>query len=123
MEYKEIFKLKCILEEENIPFRFVDNSMTFKGGEYGTFQYYRIYVPSFLRKVISVVQGSGSKGGTEDLLEITGLLTEEERIKHDGVLGGLTSEQVFERIQKYYLVHKSEERKCRTQKYSNLKKC
>lgn len=50
----------------------------------------------------------GSYGRQEGLLEIMGLLTEEE-LKYDSVLGHLTAEQVFERWHKHWLENHFEE--------------
>ena len=51
-------------------------------------------------QVISVIEGMGTYGAEDDLLEIMGLLTEEEG-HTDCVRGWLTAENVFERIMKW----------------------
>ena len=96
MKYTEIFKLKKMLEENNIPFDYEDNSLC-KGS-----QHHQICVPCFdlKKRVISVIQGFGTYGGQADLLEIMGLMTKEEKAD-DGVAGWLTADNVFERIKKY----------------------
>ena len=53
------------------------------------------------KRIISIVQGYGTYGEEDDLLEIMGLLTEEEE-KIDSVTGYLTAEDVFNRIVKYF---------------------
>jgi hypothetical protein len=97
MKYNEIFKLKKMLEENNIPFEFFDHSLI------RPCQRYQICVPSsepIQKRVISVLQGRGTYGGEDDLLEIRGLLTEEEA-ERDTIVGWLTAENVFERIKKH----------------------
>lgn len=96
IEYNEIFKLKKMLEERNIPFEFLDHNLI------RPCQRYQICVPSsepIQKRVISIIQGSGTYGGQDNLLEIRGLLTEEE---YDSIAGWLTAEAVFERIKKYF---------------------
>ena len=97
-EYKEIFKLKEMLEEANIPFEFEDNS-----GRSVHFRLYHIGYPVLppVGCVCSVVEGNGTYGGKIDKLEIMGLLTEEEK-EYDSVKGCLTAEDVFGRIKKHY---------------------
>ena len=51
--------------------------------------------------VCSVIEHDGSYGREQDLLEIMGLLTDEE-YEHDEVVGFLSAENVFERIKKHY---------------------
>ncbi len=96
MKYTEIFKLKKMLEENNISFDYIDNSLS-RGS-----QHHQICVPRFdlKKRVISVIQGAGTYGGQDDLLEIMGLMTEEEE-ENDRVVGWLSAENVFERIKKY----------------------
>ena len=52
-------------------------------------------------RVSDAICHNGSYGRQDGLLEMTGLLTEEE-LEEDGVLGWLTAEQVFERWQKHW---------------------
>ena len=54
-----------------------------------------------LFSVCSVVENCGTYGGKSDLLEISGLLTEEER-KIDSVKGFLSAENVFQRIKNHW---------------------
>ena len=59
-------------------------------------------------RVSDAVCHSGSYGRHDGLLEMMGLLTEEE-LAEDGVLGWLTAEQVFERWHKHWLETHAEE--------------
>jgi hypothetical protein len=52
-------------------------------------------------RVCSVICHNGSYGHEDGLLEIMGLLTEEE-LKHDSVRGWLTADDVFSRIKQHY---------------------
>lgn len=58
------------------------------------------YGPGF-GAVCSAIETPGSYGSKDDRIEISGLLTEDE-YKHDSVVGGLTAEDVFERIKKHW---------------------
>ena len=53
-----------------------------------------------------MIQGYGTYGGKQNLLEIMGLLTPEES-KSDCVCGWLTAEDVFARIKAHYETEKS----------------
>ena len=93
MQYKEIFKLKEMLEKAGIPF---EMSSFFDG--------YQIGYPSFKDDeytVCSVIEHNGSYGRESDLLEIMGLLTDDEK-KFDSVAGWLTANNVFDRINKHW---------------------
>ena len=125
-KYKEIFKLKEMLEKAEIPYIFIDrveeDRKLMKNNEYlneylKDKEYYQILLFNDFREVmehyntykvfdnekriISIVQGYGTYGEEDDLLEIMGLLTEEEE-KIDDVTGYLTAEDVFNRIVKYF---------------------
>ena len=125
-KYKEIFKLKEMLEKAEIPYIFIDrfeeDRKLMKNNEYlneylKDKEYYQILLFNDFREVmeryntykvfdnekiiISIVQGYGTYGEEDDLLEIMGLLTEEEE-KIDSVTGYLTAEDVFNRIVKYF---------------------
>ena len=125
-KYKEIFKLKEMLEKAEIPYIFIDrfeeDRKLMKNNEYlneylKDKEYYQILLFNDFREVmehyntykvfnnekriISIVQGYGTYGEEDDLLEIMGLLTEEEE-KIDDVTGYLTAEDVFNRIIKYF---------------------
>ena len=125
-KYKEIFKLKEMLEKAEIPYIFIDrfeeDRKLMKNNEYlneylkdkeyyqillfndfrEVMEYYNTYkVFDNEKRIISIVQGYGTYGEEDDLLEIMGLLTEEEE-KIDDVTGYLTAEDVFNRIVKYF---------------------
>ena len=87
-KYKEILRLKCMLEKEKIPFKF---SELFGG--------YHIVYPNNQFTECSVIEHNYSYGREQDLLEIKGLLTKNEK-KYDYVLGYLSAEEVFKRIKK-----------------------
>ena len=89
-EYNEIFKLKSMLEENHVPFEWIEHNDLRNG--------YQICYPEKDEKcVCSVIEHSFSYGNEKDLLEIQGLLTEEEE-ECDSVLGNLTADDVFQRI-------------------------
>jgi hypothetical protein len=52
--------------------------------------------------ICSVIESPMSYGHEEDLLELSGLLTEEE-YKNDSVKGYMTAEEVYSRIKKLWL--------------------
>lgn len=93
-KYKEIFRLKGMLEGEGIPF---------KWRERPEFHGHQICFPTTGDGcVCSVIEHDGSYGCEEDLLEIQGLMSEEEERKvGDTVLGSLTAENVFARIKAF----------------------
>ena len=96
--YKEIFKLKEMLEKAQIPFVFKEHNDDRNG--------YQILYPSVGEKSkCSVIEHSYSYGNEQDLLEIMGLLTDEES-EYDSIVGFLSAENVFERIKKDYENHK-----------------
>lgn len=98
MKYKEIFKLKQMLEDANIPFEFFDNTF-----DESSFLSYQIIInDKNNEKLCDAIQCLGSYGEKEDLIEIMGGLTQKEG-KYDSVLGGLTAEEVFERFKYCYL--------------------
>lgn len=94
MQYKEIFKLKEMLEKAGIPF---EMSSFFDG--------YQIRYPSLkddeytVCLVIESRISYSSRCG--DLLEIMGLLTDEEK-ETDEVVSCLTANNVFNRIKKHW---------------------
>lgn len=98
MRYKEIFKLKEMLEKAGIPHKFI-NWKT----EWFRHEKWQITYPNVEPQncICSCIEGFGTYGEEQDLLEIRGLLTEEE-FENDSVLGHLTAEEVFERIEKHY---------------------
>jgi hypothetical protein len=90
MNKPEILKLKDLLVDADIPF---DLHEQFDG--------YQICYPNTKNLRCSVIEFNGSYGYEGNLLEIMGLLTEEER-RYDTVAGSLTAEDVFGRIKEDY---------------------
>lgn len=113
MEYKEIFRIKKMLEEANIPFKFTDDLFHVKdkisrgGLDYIRFNSFypayqiKIYRNGTKEDICDVVQHYASYGSERDLLEIMGGLTKEEQ-DCDSVLGYLTAEEVFKRFKQCY---------------------
>lgn len=91
-DYKEIFKLKELLEKARIPFVWKERKES---------NGYQILYLDADDVVCSVIEHSFSYGNEKDLLEIQGLLTEKEE-ECDSVLGNLTAVNVFERIGKHF---------------------
>ena len=89
-KYNEIFKLKKMLEKSLVPFEWKECDKPSKQG-------FQILYPNDKNRVCSVIEHSFSYGNERDLLEIQGLLTEEEE-ECDSVLGNLTADDVFQRI-------------------------
>ena len=108
----EIFKLKRMLEEANIPFTFTDDFFHIRerrkkypqNDEFWEW-YIEKHYPAYqirLNKYIDVIEYYGSHGYEEDLLEIMGGLTKEEEEQHGSVLGWLTAEEAFKRFKYCY---------------------
>ena len=98
-DLKEIFKLKTMLDKENIPYEFYN--YCFKNDYDNKFiENWQIVVPSIVNTVISIVEGVGTFGYKEDKLEIQGLLTDYEK-EFDCVVGSLSADEVFQRIKEY----------------------
>lgn len=96
MQYNEIFKLKDLMVENNIPFDFNE-----------LFGGFHLSYPSRDKCICSVIEHDFSYGRKSDLLEIQGLMTETEiKRTDDTVLGFLTAENVFKRIKKHYKKYK-----------------
>lgn len=90
--YNEIFKLKELLEKGNIPFEFKN----FHDG-------YQIIIKNKNNfRIADAIENEYSHGNEEDLLEIMGGVTEEEEEEFGGVLGWLSSEEVFKRFKYCY---------------------
>lgn len=115
-KYNEIFKLKKMLEDAHIPFDWIENWGYDKSKleemeriAPDLVERYQICYPMFASdgQVLSAIQGFGTYGAEQDLIEIMGLLTPEEQ-KYDCVVGHLTAKDVFERIQKHYNNKKGE---------------
>ncbi len=92
----EIKKLHKMLTDAGIPHTFKTHPVDENG--------FQILYPfdSPKKSVCSVVELDWSYGGCEDLLEMHGLLTKEE-LEYDTVVGWLTAEEVFRRIQKHFM--------------------
>ena len=92
-KYKEIFRLKEMLEKENIPFVFRN-----------LFDGFQICYPvNDENRICSVIEHNGSYGHKQDKLEIMGLMTKkEDETINDVVIGYLTAKNVFKRIKKHY---------------------
>lgn len=100
MKYKEIFKLKEMLEKAKIPFEFADrNPLGVRWAEKWQIGY--PVLPPDDGNICSVIEGMGTYGQEQDLLEIMGLLTPEEG-EDDSVKGYLTAKDVFKRIKNHY---------------------
>lgn len=106
MKYKEIFKLKEMLEDAGIPFDFKEHfglPEEIVKAFPDICEHYQILYPSESDRYISVIEGFGTYGAERDLLEIMGGLTPEEiEANQDDVVGGLTAENVFDRIKNHY---------------------
>lgn len=109
-KYNEIFKLKSMLEENHIPFEWIEHT-DFKNG------YQICYPEKGEKRVCSVIEHSFSYGNEKDLLEIQGLLTADEE-KCDSILGNLTADDVFQRILSHWKETK-EKTTCRPFKSCN----
>lgn len=105
VDYKEIFKLKVMLDDKKIPYEFLDRSIVMDNTLYKPFYQLIVYIPDEELeekiRLISVVEGYGTYGEKIDLLEIQGCLTKKEE-KEDSVKGFLTAKNVYKRIVKNY---------------------
>ena len=91
-----------MLENAKIPFEFADRNPL--GATVSWAEKWQIgypVLPPNDGNVCSVIEGMGTYGREQDLLEIMGLLTDEE-CKEDSVMGYLTAEDVFNRIKTHY---------------------
>lgn len=99
-DYKEIIKLKEMLEKANIPFdffRFLDGDEYFPKSYLDMMDGYVLKYPNRgSGEVCSVIEHGGSYGHEADKLEIMGLTGT------DDVEGWLSAEEVFNRIKKHY---------------------
>ena len=92
--YNEIFKLCKMLDDEGLEYIFRNRSRYYT--------HYQILLTDKVGNVIvSIIQGKLTYGGTENKLEIMGLLTPEEA-EMDEVVGYLSAEEVYKRIMNYY---------------------
>lgn len=101
-KYKEIFKLKKMLEDAEIPFDFFEMDPEARK-IMPEFEHWHINYPNRGNFIVSAVEGFGTYGEQDDKIEIMGGLTEEEKENGDQVIGWLTAEEVFERIEKDYI--------------------
>lgn len=62
---------------------------------------WHIWYPSAEKHICSIIEHIGSYGHEQDLLEIDGLLTQEEKAV-DCVAGNLTAREVFARIEAHW---------------------
>lgn len=111
-KYREIFKLKRMLEKADIPFEFIE-CFGYDKKLLSTFpdimDHYQICYPrKGENQKISVIGGFGAYGYEKDKLEIMGLLTPWERFEGNTVVGWLTAENVFKRIKKDWEENKNE---------------
>ncbi len=89
--YQEILRLDAMLTQKGIPHtlhKFIDGWQV-------------IYPENGEARVMDAIEHFGSYGNKDDLLEIMGLLTPEER-EHDSILGWLTAEDVYSRIERHW---------------------
>ena len=92
--YKEIFKLMEMLDAEKSPHEVEKN-----------LDGWQVWYPKkYPDCVCDAIEHCGSYGAEDDLLEIMGLLTEDERA-YDSVKGYMTAEEVFERIKTHFDGH------------------
>ena len=82
------------LKEANIPFELTTDAVGNPNNQ--------VWYPNRQNEMCDVICHKYSYGGEEGLLEIMGLLTEEELQYDDSVAGYLTADDVFSRIKKDY---------------------
>lgn len=87
-QMKEIFRLKEMLENENIPFESIEH-------EIGDYQIGYPKLPMSFECIYSVIQNKYSYGNAIDLLEIW-------ETSQNNVKGCLSAEDVFNRIKTHY---------------------
>lgn len=120
-KYKEIFKLKKMLEDAEIPFSWIENwdydeekLKNFKKIAPDLIEHYQICYPVFDpdHRWISIIEGFGTYGAEQDRLEIMGGFTPWEMYEQDlnegSVMGYLTANNVFNRIKKNWEERKDE---------------
>lgn len=118
-KYKEIFKLKRMLEKEGIPFDWVENFgypkdqiEVLKKCAPDIWEHYHICYPNSKNIEISVIEGFGTYGSANDKIEIMGGLTPWERFNDgDEPIGWLTAHNVFKRIKNHWEEKKRYEEK------------
>lgn len=87
-----------MLVEAEIEHKFVERNEHLRDSGFDFGYQIIVYRPDGER-LISVIEGFGTYGEANDLLEIMGLLTPEE-LEYNVVAGWLTADDVFERIVK-----------------------
>ena len=97
INFNEIFKLDHMLTEAHIPHELIE-----RPGLGGYQVCYPVEQPEL--RICDAILNVISYGHEDGLLEIMGLLTDEE-YANDTVKGGLTAEDVFSRIKKDYESH------------------
>lgn len=108
-QYKEILKLDQMLNDAEIPHELYSGRMggfqiTYFGHAGKPQDEEGVIRGSGVGSVCSIIENDFSYGHENDLLEISGLMTDEEYEKtQDTVLGNLTADDVFERIRNHWL--------------------
>lgn len=110
--YTEFDKLVKMLDDAKIPYERNDDDPNFDFYKLTGYQpikriKYGKFPGTEIGCICSVICGYATYGGYEGLLEIMGLLTPEEE-EYDDVAGGLTAEDVFNRIKNHYDSNKEE---------------
>ena len=108
--YKEIFKLKRMLEKEGIPFDWVehwgypkDQIEVLKKCAPDVWEHYHLCYPNKEIMKISAIEGFGTYGSVDDKIEIMGGWTPWEKFESGNEpIGWLTARNVFNRIKKDY---------------------
>ena len=85
-------ELRCLLNEAGIPYEDHPEPLVLSVMD-------RVWYKRDGNVICSAIWGVGSYGYKDGLIEIMGLLTEEER-ERDDVVGYLTPEEVFRRIKR-----------------------
>ena len=106
VKYSEIFRLHYMLDNAGIQHDLKDESNEFDIPRVFYHLYYpskedwfrASYDPFTVPRMCSVVEGDGTLGSTDNKLELIGMLTEEEE-RHGPVVGGLTADDIFARIE------------------------
>lgn len=88
-----IKKLSDMLTAASIPYELTTDATDIPNNQ--------LWYPNHDNAVMDAISHKYSYGGDEGLIEIMGLLTEEEA-EYDDVVGYLTPENVFERIARHY---------------------
>ena len=124
MKYKEIFKLKKMLEDARIPFDWIEgwgytHEQIVKLMDIAPdlIERYQIIYPNNENRKISVIESFGTYGAEQDRLEIMGGFTPWERFsagygeETNPCMGYLTAHNVFKRIKKDWEENKNERRR------------